>query len=76
MYTHTSRVLPVLPPLLPVGSITSLPVHCSLSAGQSLVVWIYYQVNPTNVGHRNQSVVLADGTTPLVRLTRHVTVYP
>ena len=48
----------------------------SLSAGQRLVVWIYYQANPTNVGHRNQSVVLADGTTPLVRITRHVTVYP
>jgi hypothetical protein len=48
----------------------------SLSAGQSLVVWIYYQVNPTNVGHRNQSVVLADGTTPLITIQRKVTVFP
>jgi hypothetical protein len=48
----------------------------SMNPGDSLVVWIYYQVNPTNVGHRTQDVQLADGTTPLLTVHRKVTVYP
>jgi hypothetical protein len=35
-----------------------------------------FQVNPTTVGTRKQQVALLDGTTPLVALTRDLTVYP
>jgi hypothetical protein len=34
------------------------------------------QVNPTNVGHRSQNVELDDGTTPLLRIKRNVTIFP
>lgn len=47
-----------------------------LPAGQSLVVWLYFQVNPTNVGGHTQDVALYDGSTPLTRIHRSVTVFP
>ena len=47
-----------------------------LEAGQSLVSWIYFQVNPTNVGKRDESVELDDGETPLVRMHRSLTIFP
>jgi hypothetical protein len=48
----------------------------SLKAGQRLVFWTYFQVNPTNIGRRTQDVELDDGNTPLLRLNRTVTIFP
>lgn len=48
----------------------------SLKAGQKLVFWTYFQVNPTNIGRRTQDVELDDGNTPLLRLNRKVTIFP
>lgn len=48
----------------------------SISAGDTYVMHIYYQVNPTTTGTRKQQVALLDGSTPLVSLTRHLTVFP
>jgi hypothetical protein len=45
-------------------------------AGGSHVLYMDFQVNPTNVGHRAQDVTLADGSTALVTLHRQVTIYP
>lgn len=45
--------------------------------GQSHEMWLELQVNPTNVAWRRPaSVTLADGSTPLVRLRHHFTIYP
>jgi hypothetical protein len=48
----------------------------SLKAGEKLVFWTYFQVNPTNIGRRSQDVALDDGNTPLLRLNRKVTIFP
>jgi hypothetical protein len=45
-------------------------------AGKTHTLFMDFQVNPTNVGHRSQDVTLADGDTALVTLHRAVTVYP
>jgi hypothetical protein len=45
-------------------------------AGRKLVVWMQFQVNPTNVGRRSQDVELYDDTTLLARVDRTVTIYP
>lgn len=47
-----------------------------LEAGQSLVVWLYFQVNPTNVGPHQENIALYDGRTPLTRIRRSVIVFP
>lgn len=47
-----------------------------LRAGQSLIVWIYFQVNPTNVGNRRENVALGDGSTPIVAVHRSLTIFP
>jgi hypothetical protein len=47
-----------------------------LRAGESLVSRIYFQVNPTNVGKRRESVILADGETPLLTVNRSLTIFP
>lgn len=48
----------------------------SLPAGKSLVAWIYFQVNPTNVGKRREDVALLDGSQLLARVHRSLTVFP
>lgn len=48
----------------------------SLGPGKTLVVWIYYQTNPTNVGHRSQDAELEDGGTLLAGVRRRVTIFP
>jgi hypothetical protein len=48
----------------------------SLQAGQKLIFWAYFQVNPTNIGRRSQDVELDDGNTPLLRMNRKVTIFP
>ena len=47
-----------------------------VDAGQKLVVFLQYQVNPTNVGRRSQDVELYDGETLLAEVDRTLTVYP
>jgi hypothetical protein len=45
-------------------------------AGRSVQLFMQFQVNPTNVGHRSQGVELDDGETPLLQLDRSIAVYP
>jgi hypothetical protein len=45
-------------------------------AGSTSVTFIGYQVNPTNVGRRAEGVELDDGSRPLVRIHRTVTIFP
>ena len=47
-----------------------------ISAGQTYVLFIDYQVNPTNVGRQDQTVTLYDGNRALVTLHRTLTVFP
>ena len=47
-----------------------------IPAGQEHVVFLQFQVNPTNLGHRAADVELHDGETPLLRANRTVTVFP
>ncbi len=47
-----------------------------LDAGRKLVVFLQYQVNPTNIGRRSQDVGLYDGETLLAEVDRTLTVYP
>jgi len=47
-----------------------------LAAGSSRVVWIYFQVNPTNLGKHAQDVVLSDGSRQLATVHRSVRVWP
>ena len=48
----------------------------ALPAGETLVVWTDWQVNPTNVGRRDEDVALFDGAEPLASVQRTVTVFP
>jgi hypothetical protein len=48
----------------------------ALPAGTSTTVWIYFQVNPTNVGSRSQDVRLEDGERTLAAVHRSVTIFP
>jgi len=45
-------------------------------AGTKYVLFLHFQVNPTEVGRRPQNVELLDGETPLLELDRTVTIYP
>jgi hypothetical protein len=47
-----------------------------IAAGQTYVLFIDYQVNPTNVGRQDQTVTLYDGDQALVTLHRTLTVFP
>jgi hypothetical protein len=47
-----------------------------VQAGESFVLYMQFQVNPTNVGHRLQRVRLFDGTTLLLTLPHTITVFP
>lgn len=45
--------------------------------GTSYVLWMQFQVNPTNVAwHRPAGVTLLDGSRTLVHLDRRVTIFP
>ena len=49
----------------------------SLPAGRTLTVWLEWSVNPTTIAwRRDEPVVVADGTTALVRGSQTVTVMP
>jgi hypothetical protein len=47
-----------------------------LQTGQTLVMWIYFQVNPTNVGKRRENVEIEDGSKPLAHIHRSLTIFP
>lgn len=47
-----------------------------VAAGDRVVLYMQFQVNPTNVGRRSQDVELYDGETLLARVDRTVTVFP
>jgi hypothetical protein len=47
-----------------------------IPAGESYLLYMAFQVNPTNVGHRSQAVQLFDGSTKLLGVDRSVTVFP
>jgi hypothetical protein len=47
-----------------------------LAAGKTLIVWLYFQVNPTNVGKRREDVELDDGSTMITRVHRSLTIFP
>ena len=44
--------------------------------GDSLLVFMQFQVNPTNVGRHSHDVELYDGETMLARIDRIVTIFP
>ncbi|HLB22093.1 MAG TPA: hypothetical protein VK605_08265 [Solirubrobacteraceae bacterium] len=48
----------------------------SLPAGKTLVAWVNFQVNPTNVGKRREDVALLDGSQLLARVHRSLTIFP
>ena len=45
-------------------------------AGQRYLLFMQFQVNPTNVGRRSQNVRLYDGKTFLTTIHRRVTIFP
>jgi hypothetical protein len=53
-----------------------LLIYDTLDAGERLVVWLEYQVNPTTTGRRSQTVELDDGNEPLLTLERSLRVFP
>ena len=44
--------------------------------GQSFLLFIQFQVNPINVGHRAQNVTLYDGGQKVLELHRTITIFP
>lgn len=48
----------------------------AVRAGHSSTVWIYFQVNPTNVGRRSEDVVLEGDHGERLAVHRSVVVYP
>jgi hypothetical protein len=47
-----------------------------IPAGQSYLLFMQFQTNPTNVGHRDASVTLKDGNQTLLHLHRTITIFP
>lgn len=47
-----------------------------LAAGHTLLAWLYFQVNPTNVGKRREDVELDDGSTRITYVHRSLTIFP
>jgi hypothetical protein len=47
-----------------------------IDAGERLVVWMQFEVNPTNVGHRPYGLELDDAETQVAAVHRWITVFP
>ncbi len=47
-----------------------------IPAGKAYLLFLQIQVNPTNIGRRDQSVDLYDGETKLLHIPRTVTIWP
>jgi hypothetical protein len=45
-------------------------------AGESYLLFLQFQVDPTNVGHRSQTVELFDGQERLLTIHRTITIFP
>jgi hypothetical protein len=50
--------------------------YTKLAAGHTLLAWLYFQVNPTNVGKRREDVELDNGSTPIAHVHRSLTIFP
>ena len=48
----------------------------ALDVGERLVVWMQFEVNPTNVGHRPYGLELDDAETRVAAVHRWMTVFP
>jgi hypothetical protein len=48
----------------------------ALKAGDTMTIWLQFEVNPTNVGRRAYGIELDDAETPVARLERDLTVFP
>lgn len=71
-----------------VNSIVPEPTESSSEDGQvvlhygklepdhKFVFWVYFQVNPTNVGKRREDVEVRDDMTPLAHIHRSMTIFP
>jgi hypothetical protein len=47
-----------------------------IPAGGSYLLFMQFQTNPTNVGHRSADVTLKDGDQTLLRISRTITIFP
>jgi hypothetical protein len=47
-----------------------------IPAGKSFLLFMQFQVLPTNVGHRSQDVALLDGERKLLEIHRTITIFP
>jgi hypothetical protein len=47
-----------------------------LAAGHTMLAWLYFQVNPTNVGERREDIELDDGAVPITTVHRSLTIFP
>lgn len=43
---------------------------------ESFILYMQFQVNPTNVGHRSRSTTLFDGNTKVAAVNQKVTIFP
>jgi hypothetical protein len=48
----------------------------ALDAGERLVVWLEFEVNPTNTGRRSYGLELDDADTKIAAIHRNITVFP
>jgi hypothetical protein len=72
------QVNSIVPPPVQEGSRNGRVVYDlgHIAKGDSSIMWIQFQVNPTNVGHRSQNVELDDGPSVISTIHRNITVYP
>jgi hypothetical protein len=47
-----------------------------VDAGERLVVWMQFEVDPTNVGHRSYDLELDDAETKVAAIDRDITIFP
>jgi hypothetical protein len=47
-----------------------------IERGSSYVLYVDFQVNPTTVGHHDQTVTLYDGNRALITIHRTITIFP
>jgi hypothetical protein len=56
------------------GSLTLELGH--IPAGGSHLLFMQFQTNPTNVGHRSAPVTLLDGDEEILHIDRSITIFP
>src|SRR4051812_3954595 len=72
------QVNSIVPQPVQEGSRDGRPVFelGHIAKGDSSILWIQFQVNPTNIGRRSQDVELDDGAQVISVVHRSITVYP